>query len=93
MSTVSAQSFHWDNGNCHNQTMTHHLVSRPWMAEGLSAAALVLFLGLCARGSESEESSDGALWSASACAGTVVSASWTATSSAWETCRGDNLMI
>lgn len=70
--------------------MTHHLVSRPWMAEDLSVAALVLFPGLCALASESEGSSAGALSSASACAGVVVSGSSTATSSAWETCRGDN---
>lgn len=55
------------------------------MAEGLSVAALALFLCLCARASESGGSGDGALWSASACAWIVVSGSWTATSSAWET--------
>lgn len=79
-----------DNGNWHKQRMTHRLGSRPWMAEGLSVAALALFLCLCVRGSESEGSGDGAPWSASACAWSVASESWTATSSAWETCRGDN---
>lgn len=63
------------------------------MAEGLSVAALGLFPGPCAPASESEASNDDALWSVSAYAGIVVSGSWTATSSAWETCRGENLVF
>lgn len=90
---MSALSFYRDDGKCDSQTMTHHLVSRPWTAEGLFVAALVLFLVLCAPASESGGRSDGALWSASACAGVVASGSWTATSSAWETCGGDTLVF
>lgn len=66
---------HRDDYNCLHQTMTHHLVSRPWMVGGLSASALVLFLGACVPANESEGSSAGALLSVSACVGVVVSES------------------
>lgn len=54
--------------------MTHCLVSRSWVAEGLSAVALSLSPSPCAPASESVGNGDVGLWSASgiACAWIVV---------------------
>lgn len=54
--------------------MTHCLVSRSWVAGGLSADALSLSLSPCAPASESAGNGDAGLWSASgiACAWIVV---------------------
>lgn len=85
--------FFFNESSYDKQMMTHHLMSHPWMAEGLSVVALALFLSLCAPASESGESGDGGLWSASACAWIVVRGNWTVTSSAWETWRKENVML
>lgn len=45
--------------------ITHCLVSRSWVVEGLSAAALAPSLSLYAPGSASVGNYDGGLWSAS----------------------------
>lgn len=54
--------------------MTNCLVSRSWVAEGLSAVGLCLSLSPCAPVNGSVVNDDGGLWSASgtACAWIVV---------------------